>query len=123
MPQNEIVYLLQGHRQQSQDLVFHQFINRLQANLDIPPELGYSWLSALLQRHAERLSVRQVEREYRRHHLVFNGEAVADFALNLSTSLRNSRQPLRPLAIEQRLTQARRLADRIGVARPATIHC
>ena len=112
VPQNEVVYLLQGERSQSSDPIFQQFISRLQANLDTPPRLGQAWLSALVQRHAERLTLRQVEREYRRHHLVFDGVAVAEFVNNLSGKLVNSQQPLLPLALEQRLTQARRLADR-----------
>ncbi|TVR42133.1 MAG: hypothetical protein EA402_12165 [Planctomycetota bacterium] len=111
LPVRERLYLIQGASPEDEGM-FGLILGRLRSSLAIPGELGDAWLAALIERHAERLHVRRAEREHRRYHLMLDAQLVDLFSHQLSRQLAGGAQELSPLQVEQRLTQARRLADR-----------
>lgn len=104
----ERVFILQGDPPQGEGMLA-RLARRLAEALGVrDPAL----LSALIERHAERLTAAESQRQHRRPHLVLDPERVERLLAGVAEALAAHGRPVSPFELERRLALLRRRAER-----------
>ncbi len=104
----ERIIIIQGDPQDGDGLMT-QLCRRLAASLGLRDP---SLIQALIENHAQRISVTTSGRDHRLYHLVLDPERLARLIDGLAARLKAQGRPLPAIEIERRLADLRRLAER-----------